>query len=289
MRLPRIFRSALLLALSAGAAAAQVSDPAEPTLPLWELGLGAVGRVETSYPGADSYRLRGSPVPYVKYRGRFLELGGDEALRLIPLRTERFELGVSLDSSARVANRVTSLGNVVPDVDALAEFGPELIYRAAEPGRLAGGRLPGQLELLVQARGVFSVSDWSRIGYEGALLRPAIRYRQFGVLRPGSRIQAGLGPVFVSQGVQAEYYEVAPGPGQPGYEARGGYLGTEARVAIRYPLTGRLTLFGGLTASYLGGAVNRDSPLMNSDWDGGAYIGVTYSIFQSKRRTTRDR
>ncbi|WP_108263616.1 MipA/OmpV family protein [Mangrovicoccus ximenensis] len=284
-----IFAFAAVLGLGSGAASAQVSDPREPTLPLWELGLGGVGRVSTDYPGADSYNLRFNPVPYIKYRGRFVELGGDEALRLIPIRTERFELGFSLDSSARVANRVTALGNVVPDVDALAEFGPEFIFRAVEPGGLAGGRLPGQLELLLQTRGVFSVSGWTDIGYEGALIRPAIRYRQFAVLRPGSRIQLGLGPLFVTEGVQDEYYELAAEGAEPGYDATGGYLGTELRAAIRYPLTGRLTVFGGMTATWLGGAANHDSPLMKSDWDGAAYLGVTYSLFQSTRRTARDR
>ncbi|WP_172330903.1 MipA/OmpV family protein [Mangrovicoccus sp. HB161399] len=284
-----IFAISAALGLLSGAASAQVSDPAEPTLPLWELGLGGVGRVSTDYPGADSYNLRFNPVPYVKYRGRFVELGGDEALRLIPIRTERFELGFGLDSSARVANRVTAVGNVVPDVDALAEFGPEFIWRAVEPGGLAGGRLPGQLELVLQTRGVFSVNGLTDIGYEGSLVRPAVRYRQFGMLRPGSRIQVGIGPLFVTEGVQEEYYEVAASDGEPGYDASGGYLGTEARAAIRFPLTERITLFGGMTATWLGGSVNHGSPLMKSDWDGAAYFGVTYSIFQSKRRTTRDR
>lgn len=256
----------------------------ETALPLWELGVGAVARGSTEYPGADDYTATLTPVPYIRYRGNFLELGGDDALRLVPIRTERFELGLSFDSSARVVNRVTPVGAVLPDLDRSVEFGPELIFRLWEQPTLFGYGLPGHLEAILQTRWVYS-TDGS-IDWEGTLYRPALRYRQYGTLGAGSRIQIGLGPIWTTEGLQDFYYQV---PGTGGYDADGGYLGTELRASVRFPVTDRLQVVGGAAATYLGGAVNQDSPLMRSDWDAMAFVGLRYSIFQSKTLTARDR
>lgn len=257
------------------------------TLPLWEIGLGAIGRMATEYPGADSYKATLRPIPHIKYRGKFLELGGDDALRIVPFRTERFEFGLSFDSSSRVVNRVTPLGNVLPDLGALLEAGPELIFRLADQPLVFGHELPGRIEALLQIRGVFSFDD--DLAWEGTLYRPALRYRQYGMFGTGSRIQASIGPIFTTQGLQDAYYGVDDSDNEPGYDASSGYLGTELRSSMRYPVTPRVQVTGGLAVTYLGGGVNHDSPLVKSDWDGAIFLGITYSLFQSRQRTLRDR
>lgn len=268
--------TAAALGLGLSAAGAQ-----EARLPVWELGVGAVARVQTDYPGADDYAARIAPVPYLKYRGKVLEIGGEEALRVVPIRTDRFELGLSFDSSARVENRVTTVGSALPELDRAVEAGPELIFRLVDQPALFGLQLSGHIEALLQTRGVFSIGK--DIDWQGTLYRPAIRYREYGTLGPGSRIQVSLGPIWTTGGLQAFYYET------PDYEARSGYLGTEARGAVRFPITERLQAFGGISVTYLGGAANADSPLMKTDWDGALFVGLRYSFWQSAQRTTRDR
>lgn len=275
--------AAVLLPLQA----APQSRPPEVDLPRWEIGIGAIARVATEYPGAEHYRTSLTPIPYLKYRGRFLELGGDQTFRLVPFRTDSFELGFSFDGSSRVDNRESAPGTVQPDLDALVEFGPEFIFRLAERPALVGDRAGGRLEAVLQTRGVFSIRKG--VSYEGAVIRPALRYRQNGALRPGSRLQASIGPVFATEGVQDKYYEVAPGSDDPGYDAAGGFLGTEMRAAIRYPLTSRLNAIGGFAATYLGGGVNSGSPLRKSDWDAAVFLGLTVSLYRSKARGVRDR
>jgi hypothetical protein len=252
-----------------------------PDLPLWELGIGAVARGGADYPGASEYSFGGALFPYVSYRGRLLELGGDETVRLVPFSNDRFEIGVSFDSSSSVDSQDNSLRVDLPDLDALAEFGPEFTYRFAERPAIAGGGT-GRFEVSLQTRGVFSVG--SDIDHIGTLVRPALRYRQNGALKPGSRISASIGPIFASEGVHDFFYAV---PGT--YDARGGYLGTEIKVSLRYPLNDRARFIAGAGVTVLGGAANRDSPLFDDEVNASAFVGVTYSLFQSKRRTTRDR
>lgn len=273
---------AALCCLAAGLGHSAAAQQAE--LPLWELGVGVLGRAASDYPGADDYSASLTPVPFIRYRGNFLELGGDDALRVVPFRTERFELGFSFDSSARVVNRVTAIGAVLEDLDRSLEVGPELIYRFWDTPTLFGQTFPGHLEAILQTRWVYSLDD--SVDWEGTLYRPALRYRQYGTLGPGSRIQLSLGPIWTTEGLQDFYYQV---PGADGYDARAGYLGTELRAALRFPLSPRLQVIGGAAATYLGGSVNRDSPLMKSDWDATAFIGLRYAIFQSQTRTRRDR
>ena len=260
-----------------------------PQLPLWELGIGTVGRASAEYPGASEYTGSGTVYPYLTYRGRLIEFGGDATFRLIPIRTERLEFGVSIDGSSAVDSGDNALRGALPDLDALVEFGPDIGYRLSE-GPAVFGTGTGRLEASLQARGVFSIdSDDFDVDRVGALVRPALRYRQNGSLKPGSRITATIGPVFATEGVHDFFYAVPSGGTLAPYDARGGYLGTEVTLSARYPLTDRLRLVGGVGVTLLHGAANEASPLFEDKVNGSAFFGLTYSFYQSKRRTARDR
>lgn len=255
-----------------------------PTLPLWELGIGSAAGGGADYLGANSYSASGAVFPYITYRGRLFEFGGDQTFRLVPFRSERFEVGISLDASSAVDSSDNALRGSLPDptdLDALVEVGPEFNYRLAERPALFGDG-SGRFEVSLQTRGVFSVGD--DVDHVGTLVRPAVRYRQNGALKPGSRISASIGPVFATQGLHDYFYSV---PGT--YQARGGYLGTEITLSGRYPINDRLRLIAGGGLTILTGAANADSPLHADDVNASAFVGVTYSLYQSKRRTTRDR
>lgn len=278
------------LGIAAGNVTAQdIGSGAAPALPLWELGVGAVGRISPDYPAADSYNRTISPLPFVIYRGRVFEFGGDATARIIPFRTDRFEIGVTVDGSSGVDSGDNALRGALPDpdLDALAEFGPELVYRGLSTPALLGGGT-GRWDITLQTRGAFSVGGGD-IVYEGMLVRPTVRYLQRDSLAPGSRILASIGPVFATEGVHDFFYEVdANGPGS-GYDARGGYLGTELGLSVRYPLTNRLQLIGGVGLSVHTGAANRKSPLFANDMNGSAFVGLTFSFLHSRRLADPDR
>lgn len=282
-------RRAVLCIVAVAQVATALSAQAQPRpdLPLWEIGIGIAGRSTPDFPGADTQSNRLVAFPHVAYRGNLIEIGAEETFRLVPFRTDRLELAVSIDGAASVERRGDTLGGDLPDLDALAEVGPEIIWRAAEVPAVAGNRAPGRIELALQVRGVFSVDGG--IVHEGYVLRPALRYRQNGALKPGSRIEATIGPLFASEGVHDFFYRVDPQPGRPGFDAGAGYLGTEATAAVRYPLGRRTRVFGGVGIGYLAGAANRDSPVFATDFNASAFVGLTVSIIQSRARALRDR
>lgn len=273
--------------VSAGSAQAEWSpqDNDRLELPLWELGFGLSARQTAEYPGADDYAARVVAFPYVAYRGKFLEIGEDETFRFVPFQTDRFELAFSFDGNSAVERRSTELQGALPDLDALVEFGPELIWKALETDPVFGSRTKGRLELALQTRGAFSVS-WP-VDYEGFVVRPVLRYRQNGALKPGSRIEATVGPLFGSQGVQDYFYTVDGNSN--GYTASDGYMGTELTASIRYPVSRRVRLIGGVGLGILSGAANEDSPLFESNFNASGYIGFTVSLFQSKQQALKDR
>ena len=187
------------IAWATGGAAQEPRDRDRLELPLWELGFGLSARQTAEYPAAADYATRVVAFPYVAYRGRFLEIGEDDTFRFIPFRTDRLELAVSIDGNSAVERRGNELSGSLPDLDALVEFGPELIWRAAELPPVIGTRTMARLEFALQTRGAFSVSLTP--DYQGFLVRPALRYRQNGAIKPGSRIQATIGPIFATQGL----------------------------------------------------------------------------------------
>lgn len=278
---------AAVLSWATAAGAQGMSDSDRLELPLWELGFGLSGRRTAEYPGADTYASRIVAFPYVAYRGRFLEIGEDDTFRFIPFRTDRLELAISVDGSSEVERRGNELSGSLPDLDALVEFGPELIWRAAEVAPVIGSRTMGRIELALQMRGAFSISQSP--DYQGFLVRPALRYRQNGAIKPGSRVEMTIGPVFGTQGLQ-DYFYTADGTGTgTAFKARAGYMETELTASIRYPVTRRWRLIGGVRLAYLGGAANEDSPLFESRFNPSGYVGFTVSIFQSRRQALRDR
>ncbi len=270
----------LAAALSLLALPASVLAEEAPTLPLWELGLGATIGASPDYPAASTYSFDGAVFPFFYLRGQGVTIGEDG--RALPFGIERVELGVSVDAYGSTGTRTDKNGNTLPDLDATFQVGPELNFVLSETDALFGnGR--GRYELALQARGAVSVNWDPDIGGLGGVFRPALRYSQNGALRPGSRIMASIGPIFASESFHEYYYNA------PGYDASGGYLGTDAILAVRYPLSDRTNVIGGARLSIMAGAKNEDSPLFKDDITASAFVGLTYSLFQAKRRTTRDR
>ena len=279
MLMPKAFMLPLALVAAAAVVHPLRAEDA-PTLPLWEVGIGTTARVAPDYPGASDYSPGGAVFPFVTYRGRLFEFGGDQTLRFVPFQLDRVEIGVTVDGSSAVDSRDNALRGALPDLDALAEFGPEVNLSLFERAAVFG-KGTGRYELSLQTRGVFSLGD--RIDTVGTLGRVALRYRQNGALKPGARVTASIGPVFASEGVHDYFYATES------YDARGGYLGTEAEVSVRYPLNDRLRVVGGVGVTVLSGAANRASPLFDEEVNVSAHIGLRWSLFQSQRRTTRDR
>ena len=93
------------------------------------------------------------------------------------------------------------------------------------------------------------------------------------------------GPLFATQRYNRYFYAVSPAYAtaqRPAYDPPAGYAGSELIAA----LSKRFESFwvgGFLRYEYLGGAVFMDSPLIRSQFDVSAGLGVAWVISRSKR------
>jgi outer membrane scaffolding protein for murein synthesis (MipA/OmpV family) len=273
-----MIRYLLPLLAVAGAACAQ------DTRPLWSAGVGAFALQAPDYPAADHGALNGLGFPWLVYRGERLHIGGGNAARYIPFRTDRVELDLSLDASFGARSDDTPLRDGMADLHPLVEAGPQLIVNLSRSGDT-------RWILALQTRGVFSVDlDAPSVSYEGAVAKLDLQYRHADIFGPRSRLSASIGPIVATEGMQDYFYQVAPGEAtatRPAFDAQAGYLGTEASLSLTYPLSERLSLWGGVGVGIWSGARNRASPLHAQDVTGQAFLGFSYTLARSERMVER--
>lgn len=261
---------------------------AGPGEPLWEVGLGAIGAVAPDYPASASYGAIALPLPLLVYRGDLFRLGADGGGAIVPLRTERLELGLSFD----VAPGASSEDNAregLPDLDPLLEVGPQIAVRG--PTLEAGPFGGGVVEFALQTRVALSADfDDVEVTYRGLAVEPQVRYRQDGVFGPGSSLSLALGPVFATEELHDYFYEVEPRfarAGRAAFDAEAGYLGTELTVGASLDVSERLSVLGGVQLSVHSSAANAGSPLFEDEVTVGAFLGLSYSLFRSERTVAR--
>ena len=277
----------LLLNLSLSCLACSAAAQEEER-PLWAVGVGGFALAAPDYPASDRTALNGLGFPWLIYRGERLRIGGGSAARFIPFRTDQVELDISLDAAFGARADDNPLREGMEDLHPLFEVGPQMIVNLAETDTPGGSE---RWRLALQARGVFSVdTDETQVTHEGTVLKADLQYRNEGLFGPRSRLSAAIGPIFASEGVQDYFYQVAPGEAtatRPAFDARSGYMGTEASLSLGYPLSDRLSLWGGVGVGLWAGAKNRDSALHARDVTGQAYLGFSYTIGRSERMVDR--
>jgi outer membrane protein len=244
--------------------------------PLWEFGLGASALVFNDYRGADTTHVYPLPVPYLVYRGKFLESDRD-GLRGKLFKQDRIELNLSVNATTPVRNN--SARSAMPDLRSTLEIGPSLnahLWRSADRRLKLDLRLPARAALTLETnpRGI------------GWFYAPHLNLDVAQYAGPGGW-KVGLlgGPLFAERRYDDYFYSVAPqyaAPGRPAYAAPGGYAGTQMLVSLtrRYP-----TWWVGayLRHDTLSGASFEASPLVKRDsyWSGG--IGLAWMIARSER------
>ncbi|HYC02049.1 MAG TPA: MipA/OmpV family protein [Azospirillaceae bacterium] len=285
-RRPSSCRIAAILSaclLAAPAAAQPVApSPSPEGLPLWEVGAGAGGGWLPHYPAAGQGGFRGLALPYVIYRGDVLRIGEEGFARGRVVDTDRFEFDISLDGSFDAESEDNRARRGMPDLDFLAEAGPQLIWKLH---RAEGERL----DLALQARAVLS-TDFSSLERRGFTAQLRLSYRDEDLLGPRLGVIAGGGPIFATERLHDYFYQVDPAfaaPGRPAYDARGGYMGSEFFVGVVHRMTDRITLYAGGQAGLYAGAANAGSPLHRRDLTGAALAGITWSFWRSAARAPR--
>lgn len=253
---------------------------------LWEMNVAAFGRYGPSYPAADEKQGNFIPLPFPVYRGKFLRLfdEADSPIRGRVIRTDRAKLDIDFDLNFGSDSDDIEARRGMPDLDLLAEFGPELELQFVDRGWLHADAF-----LAFQLRGALSF-DGLDPSWQGAVFSPELKFiRQLGP--PQNQLKFRITPSFASRRYMDYYYSVAPQfatPLRPAYSADAGYLGTELALSLRQPVNDRFELWGGIRQAFHGGASNEKSPLFRDDTTTAVYAAFMYRFWESERRDAAD-
>jgi outer membrane scaffolding protein for murein synthesis (MipA/OmpV family) len=271
--------SALVFGLcSCGASTSRAADR-----PLWEFGLGAGAIAFMDYRGADSARVYPLPVPYFVYRGKLFRADRD-GVRGLLARSPRVELNLSVYATTPVSSRHNSARAGMPELKPTVEFGPSLDVHLWRSGN---ERL--RLDLRMPVRKAYTIERQPQS--VGWFVAPRINLDLRDVAgHAGWDVGMFIAPLFADRQYHDYFYSVAPPfatPSRPGYQASGGYSGSELLVATsrRY----RDFWFGAFVRyDSLSGATFLASPLVRSRsyWAGG--VGFAWMIAESQRRVSGD-
>lgn len=252
---------------------------AETAPPLWEFGLAVFGRHGPSYPASENSQLNVIPLPYPIFRGKILRIGDDtdKPVRTHLFRRDRIKLDLNFGINFSADSDDIDARTGMPDLDVLLEMGPELEFQfAPEP-------LGGKMFLALQARGATSVDglnpDWRGVVYS----------TEFRFERPfqSSEFILTLTPDWASEDYMDFFYGVSPAyatPQRPAYQAGSGYLGTRLSLTLRYAITEKVDIVGGLRFGFHKGAANADSPLFTQQTTSGVMLALIWKFWASERR-----
>lgn len=221
----------------------------------WEFGLGVGAVTGPDYRGSDESRTYVAPIPYVVYRGKFIQSDRD-GVRGQFKHTDNYEFTLSLSANVTPESHKNSLRNELglPELGSTLELGPAFNINLTGPNLREGWLLS------LPIRGVFAIGG-DATGYIGYVIQPQLVYRQrwkdFGVTYRSSLSYA-------SEDYHDYYYSIAPENASPdfaAYQAKAGYSGWANQFAV-----GRQ--FGDWNAGlfirhdHLGGTEFLDSPLI---------------------------
>lgn len=269
-------RGSALACLALALAPAVRAEPARK--PLWEFGLGVGALGFADYRGADTVSVLPVPVPYLVYRGKFLQADRD-GIRGLFLDSERVEVNLSLNATTPVRSSNRGVRAGMPSLRPTVEIGPSVdlhLWHAPQSHYRLDLRLPVRSAFTLEAAP-------RRVGW---LFTPTLN---LDISDPGGHkgwnLGVLLGPIFAERRYHDYFYTVRPefsSASRPAYRAAGGYAGTQfiASASKRFEQRWFGTF---LRCDTLAGASFADSPLVRSRHYWTAGIGIAWMIGRSSR------
>jgi len=248
--------------------------------PLWEMNLAAFGRYGPAYPASEDSQINIIPLPFPIYRGRFLRVGDDtdKPVTTRIFRRDRIKLDIDFGLNFPVDSDDVDARTGMPDLDLLAEAGPELEFQFAK------GPRAGNAFLALQARGAFSF-DGLDPTWRGLIFSSELRYVR-PVNHERTEFMARITPEWAGNEYMDFFYGVAPEyatPERPEYRATGGYLGTKLAFSVKHRLSEDFELRTGVRFGLYQGARNRGSSLYTAETNSGIYIAFLWKFWESAR------
>jgi outer membrane protein len=285
-RLPRNFPRyffiivACTITASSAFAASETDDGEEEQQPLWEMNLAAFARYGPAYPASEESQVNIIPLPFPIYRGRFLRVGDDtdKPVTTRIFRRDRVKLDIDFGLNFPVDSDDIDARTNMPDLDLLAEAGPELEFQFVKGPKL------GNAYLALQARGAFSF-DGIDPTWRGLIFSSELKYVR-PVNREKSEFLVRVTPEWAGNQYMDFFYGVAPEfatAERSEYTAKGGYLGTKLAFSVKHKLSEDFELRTGVRFGFYQGARNRDSSLYTAETNTGVYIAFLWKFWESTR------
>ena len=253
--------------------------------PLWEIRLGGFGRYGEAYPGATELQTNIVPLPFPIYRGKFLRLGDrtEKPVRTRLLRWDRVKLDIDFGLNFPVDSDDIAARRNMPDLDLLAEVGPELEFEFRQPV------LGGDMRLALQSRAAVS---WDGLSpdWRGLIFSTELKHKR-PLFSPRTELYTRLTPEFASTDYMDFFYGVAEQfatPDRPAYQARSGYLGTKLAFTVKHQVSREFEIRSGLRFGFYQGARNSDSPLLTRDTTNAFFIAFLWKFWESDTRASED-
>lgn len=221
----------------------------------WELGAGIGAISFPDYPGSNQQHSRFFPVPYVRYKGKHLNVDDDGVYSEI-FSSDRLTLRISLGVGLPAKSKQNGARTGMPNLDPTLEIGPSIQIALSETDTHT-------VSLQLPVRAVIA-TDLRHTEPLGWIFAPQIKL-SWDKGPWSTNVYAG--PVYASEGYHDYYYEVDPvyaTPTRPAYDAKAGFNGNRSTVTV----TRRFDSYWlGLFASYhdLSRAEIRDSPLVKQE------------------------
>ncbi len=250
--------------------------------PLWEAGAGMALIDFPDYRGSDERHTYVLPVPYVVYRGEFLQVDR-ENIRGLFFKSDKAELDVSLNGSVPVKSSDNRAREGMPDLEPTLEIGPSLnLFLLHSKARQTN------LDLRLPLRPVFDIDA----EYHGYVFQPQLNLDMKDIAgHVGWNLGLAAGPIFADQRYHQRLYGVDPvdaTAARPAYTAHGGYAGSQFISALskRFP---HYWVGGFVKWDSLHGAVFEDSPLVKTKQNFTAGIAVSWIFAESKTLVQEER
>ncbi len=190
----------------------------------WELGVGIGDISSPDYRGSNEYRHYVAPIPYVIYRGKYIQSDRD-GIRGNIFKSDRLEFTFSANATISQKADENRAREAMPKLGSTVELGPALNIK------LDDGASPASLVLQLPVHAVMAVTGSER-GFQGLTFQPQLMYRN---MIDDWQFTQRIGLSIANREYHDYYYSVTQEfvtPNRHFFDAPGGYSGVFTQAAM---------------------------------------------------------
>jgi outer membrane protein len=247
--------------------------------PVYEIGGGAVGTLLPNYPGAKNSTYRYLPFPYFIYRGKTLR-ADDEGTRAKIKASEDYEFGISFSLDFPVESSENDAREGMPDLNTILGVGPQIMFRVLKDNSQ-------KLNMTAAVRGAFAFGDNLESYERGLMFEQSIEYWRYLDKKKKTILLLGLEAEAGTLKYNDYYYTVDQrfkSVNREAYKAEAGLVQTNIYYGLIHNVTSKLSLFGGGFYSDFSNSQNRNSPLLEQDYNAGFFAGFFWLFMESDEK-----